>query len=533
MNRRQWRQAVVCGIDFPFDRPLTDKRRLADRLGWPAESIGDWAVVRQSLDARGDRRPRYVYNVAVRAPAGLFERLPAGLRVTGVPPGDSQPLTAGDQPLAEPPVVVGAGPAGLLAGWLLAEHGFRPLIVERGLPVGERTAIVQHFWQSGQLDPECNVQFGEGGAGAFSDGKLTARSLGDERSAIIKILTAAGAPPEIAWLARPHIGSDRLPAVVSNLRRRIEQFGGRYLFGTRLDDIIAADGRLQAVVLNGCRQPCQVCLLATGHSARDLYFRLAGRRVAMAVKPLAVGVRIEHSQRFINRCQYRSWADHNQLPPADYSLTWQDQLSGRGVYAFCMCPGGQVIAAASEPGRLVVNGMSNYRRDGCLANSALVVTVVPEDCGGHPLAAIEWLRQWEGAAFRAGGGGYCAPVQAAAEFVGQPASRLPVEPSYRPGWRRADLRACLPGQVVGPLQRALVEFDRRLPGFVAGGVLTAIESRTSSPVRLLRREDRQSLSHGGLYPVGEGAGYAGGIMSAAVDGYRSAGMIISRYRPAY
>ena len=428
------------------------------------------------------------------------------------------------------PVVVGLGPAGLFAALTLAEAGLRPIAIERGRPVEQRERDVEAFWKGEGLNPASNVQFGEGGAGAFSDGKLNSGIKDARCRRVLEALHAAGAPEEILYEAKPHIGTDRLKATVRGLRQRIIALGGEVRFETRLTGLRVEDGRITGAVLDGGEiLETRHVILAVGHSARDTFEWLHGMGIAMSRKPFAVGARIEHKQADINRAQYGRFAGHPALGAADYKLSVH-LPGGRSAYTFCMCPGGLVVAAASEEGGQVVNGMSLFARDGENANSALLVNVVPEDFpGDDPLAGVRFQREWERAAFLAGGGDYRAPAQLVGDFLARRPSTGGgrVEPSYRPGVRWTSLEECLPRFVTEAMREALPLLDQKLHGFAAPeAVLTGVETRSSSPLRIERDANLQG-SLQGLYPCGEGAGYAGGIMSAAVDGMRCAEAVIA------
>ena len=437
------------------------------------------------------------------------------------------------------PVVIGTGPCGLFAGLILAEAGLKPLLLERGKPVEERSRDVDHFWRTGKLNIHSNVQFGEGGAGTFSDGKLTT-GISDPRIAKVnEEFIEAGASETIRYRHMPHIGTDVLRDVVKAIREKIELLGGSVRFDAKVTGFFTENGDLSGLELEtGETLQCREAVFAVGNSARDTFLMLYKSGILMVPKPFSAGVRIEHPQELINYAQYGEENDsEGRLSAATYKLSCHCRNSGRGVYTFCMCPGGYVIGAASEAGGEVTNGMSRFARDGVNANSALLVSVSPEDCVretgiDHPLAGIAFQRQLERAAFVLGGGDYYAPVETVGHFLGRSDTKASVQPTYRPGVKWANLHECLPPFITEAMEEALPQMARRLRGFdLDGAVMTAVETRSSSPVRILRGEDMQSVSLRGLYPCGEGAGYAGGIMSSAVDGIKAAEKIIlSRVR---
>ncbi|MCR4441503.1 MAG: FAD-dependent oxidoreductase [Peptococcaceae bacterium] len=510
---------------------------IARKLRIKSADILDWYVFKQSIDARDRRMIYFVYtvDVVVKNEAYLISKInDPGVSFT--PPLRYEFAQTGSEKLKDPPVVIGTGPSGLFAGLLLAQMGYQPLILERGDNVETRAEKVRRFWETGCLDGESNVQFGEGGAGTFSDGKLTTLIKDKERRCrkVLEELVQAGAPASILYSFKPHIGTDVLQRVVKNLRGRIRELGGQVLFRSRVTDLIVNSGRIDGVVVNGRdRINCQAVVLATGHSARDVFRMLYEKGVKLQPKPFSIGVRIEHHQEVIDRAQYREFAGHPRLGAAEYKLAYHSP-SGRSAYTFCMCPGGTVVAAASEHGYLVTNGMSEHARDGRNANSALLVGVTPQDFpGDHPLSGVEFQRRWEKAAFLLGGGGYLAPAQLLSDFLEGRVSTVlgSVKPTYPRGVTLADLAECLPSYVTETLREAISEFGRKLQGFAAAdAVLTGVETRSSSPVRIARQDDFQAC-FSGLYPAGEGAGYAGGIVSAAVDGLRVGEALARRFKP--
>lgn len=504
------------------------------RLGVPKGAVHSADLHKKSLDARRGRKPCFVVSVLYRLDLdeqALCARL--GSDKIRYQPEAPLEFPHGDRPLHGPVVIAGFGPAGLFCAYALAREGYRPIVLERGEAVEHRVAAVERFWSTGRLEAGSNVQFGEGGAGTFSDGKLTTR-ISDERCGyVLQTLAAFGAPEEILVKAKPHIGTDRLRGVIRNLRLEIERLGGKVCFGQKLEALRIRDGVLRGIVVNGQEMPVQALVAAIGHSARDTFSMLLEAGVEMEAKSFSVGMRIEQLQAEIDRGLYGGLAGHPALPPGEYQLSWRE--NGRGVYTFCMCPGGVVVPSSSEPGMVVTNGMSEYRRDGQNANAALVVSVTPEDFGTHPLDGVQFQRRLEQEAFRLGGGGYQAVGTTVAGFLqGTGGLKLGrVTPSYALGVAPCRPEELFPPFVTQMLRQGLVRFERRLPGFAAGDcVLTGPETRTSSPLRILRDgETLMSRSVAGLYPCGEGAGYAGGIMSAAVDGLRVAQRIISCYRP--
>ena len=517
----------ISQLTLPLDGDGEALRRKAARvLRVPAGELADFRLVRQSIDARKKQDIHLVCTVTCSLPDEEAVLRRAGSEnVTRFEP-ISYAFPGVARRSALPPVVAGMGPAGLFAALFLARNGLPCIVLERGEPVEARAAAVERFWAGGPLDPESNVQFGEGGAGTFSDGKLTTGTHDPRISAVVDTLIAAGAPEDVRWSHRPHIGTDLLRRVVAALRRELIALGCDVRFRTRLDGLRVSEGRLTGVTVTGPggreELPCDALVLAPGHSARDTFRMLYETGVPMAAKPFAVGVRIEHLQADVGLAQYGpAW---ERLPPADYKLSCH-LPNGRSAFSFCVCPGGQVVAAASGPEQAVTNGMSLRARDGRNINGGFLVGVNPGDFGGpSPLAGAAWQEALERAAYAAGGRTGAAPAQLAGDFLTGRPSRGPgdIQPTFRPGVTWTELDGCLPPYVAETLRLALPVLDRKLRGFArADAVLTGVESRSSSPVRILRDETYQSALRG-LYPCGEGAGYAGGIVSAAVDGIRVA-----------
>ena len=526
----------LTNLKLPLGHPPEALRTaVLERLGVGDDALLSWEVARRAHDARRKSAILMVYSVDadVMNEAEVLARLQDDPSVRPAPDTAYRFVGHAKSKPKLRPVVIGAGPCGLFAGLILAQMGLEPLILDRGKAVRERTKDTWDLWRRGKLHPESNVQFGEGGAGTFSDGKLYSQ-IKDPRHLGRKVLAEfvkAGAPPEILTEAHPHIGTFRLVTMVESMRAAIEALGGEYRWESRVDDLdiaVAADGgrRVRAVVLaGGERIETDHVVLAVGHSARDTFEMLLARGVDIKAKPFSIGFRIEHPQGLIDRARFGPCAGHPDLGAADYALS-HHCANGRTVYSFCMCPGGTVVAATSEEGRVATNGMSQYSRKERNANAGIVVGITPEvDYPGHPLAGVELQRRLEAKAFEVGGASYAAPGQRLGDFLaGVPSTAFgEVIPSYQPSVTPTDLSACLPEFAITAMREALPVFGRQIPGYDhADAVLTGVETRTSSPVRIGRDEAFVSLNTAGLYPAGEGAGYAGGILSAAVDGIKVA-----------
>lgn len=504
------------------------------------DQIQEIHVVRRAVDARKKPHITFVYTlfVAVHNEAAVMKKLGRDKNVSTMEPIEPEPIVHGEQLLTERPVVVGFGPAGMLAAFYLAREGYRPIVLERGQDVDQRSHDVETFWKTGEFKAESNVQFGEGGAGTFSDGKLTTRVTHPRLHEIAKYFVRFGAPQEILYKHKPHVGTDVLRGMVKAMRQQIIAWGGEVRFGAKLTKLQLQANQIVGVEVNHEEMiPTRLVLAGVGHSARDTYEMLYKFGIAMESKPFAVGVRIEHPQSMIDISQYGIDPAELGLGAAEYSVVYHDKETGRTAYSFCMCPGGEVVASASEDGHVVTNGMSLYARASGVANSALVVTVGPDDFGIHPLGGVAFQREWEKKAFELGGRDYKAPLQTVGDFLARQKGTVPEQDaaaphSYRPGVVAADLHECLPTYVTDVMERALPYFGRRIKGFDEPQIcMTGVETRTSSPLRILRDDDRQSPTVKGLYPMGEGAGYAGGIMSAALDGAETAIRVMVAYKP--
>ena len=524
----------ITELKLPLDHaPDALRPAICQRLGIANDDLLDVSLFRRGYDARKKSAITLIYTVdcTLRDEAAVFKRLHGDRNISPTPDMAYKMVAQAPAGLTERPIVIGMGPCGFMAALLLAQMGFRPIVLERGKIVRERTKDTWGLWRKNTLNPESNVQFGEGGAGTFSDGKLYSQ-IKDPNFYGRKVLeefVKAGAPEEIIYVSKPHVGTFRLVKMVENIRRNIVELGGEIRFEAKVDRLLREDGQVVGVELaDGERLMSRHVVLAVGHSARDTFQMLHDAGVYIEAKPFAIGFRVEHPQALIDHARFGPNAGNETLGAADYKLVHHCK-NGRAAYSFCMCPGGQVVAATSEPGRVVTNGMSQYSRAERNANSALVVNIDPEDFPGdfkkNPLIGMDFQRHWESAAFVAGGSDYSAPAQKIGDFLaGRPSTAQgTVEPSYQPGVNWTDLTSCVPSYVSEALREAIPAFDRQIKGFaMADAVLTGVETRTSSPIRIKRGADFQSINTRGLYPAGEGAGYAGGILSAGVDGIKVA-----------
>lgn len=529
---------ISLSLDEPQERLL---EKALYRLRMPATAVRNWSVLRRSLDAREKPNIVFVYNIGLSLTDGHKREndLVARLHrqdVAIIKADDSTDVQPGERPLQHPPVVIGFGPAGMFAALKLAEYGYSPIVLERGRPVLERHKdVYHHFYREGLFNPESNLLYGEGGAGTYSDGKLYSR-VGDPRTEkVYAELVAAGADARILIDGKGHIGSDLLPKICSQIRRKIERLGGTVRFGSRVSDFVRDQaGRISAIVLSDdTRIETDAVILATGHSARDMYELLVRRQIDLQAKPFQMGLRIQHPQDMVNRWQYGTLTGHPKLPPADYHLVAKGAGGHLGdAFSFCMCPGGVVLPANESPGLVVTNGASDSRRAGQFANSAVVVTLSPEQFGPEPLAGVALQKKWELAAYRISGG-YGACGQRVTDYLSGRATEGTISLDHPIGVKGCDLHGVLPKEVAAAIEKAIRLLGRRLKGFDGDqAILAGPETRASSPVRIVRDPAlRTSPSAVNLYPAGEGAGHAGGITSAAVDGLRSAEALIATYRP--
>lgn len=527
---------IATNLNLPFNADEAAlKLLLSSHIRIAPDAISEMRIMRHSLDARDKADIRSIYSVSFELSNENARRV-ALLELKNVgklPERSERCYEYGDEPQNATIAVIGLGPAGLFAAYELAKLGYHVTVIERGKPISERKADVAAFFEKGLLNVNSNIMYGEGGAGTFSDGKLTTRIKDPRSEDVLETLMKFGADESIGIEAKPHIGTDVLSEVVFNMRKALEDMGVDIRFNSCMTDFDSSDGRITSVTINGSEKiPCCAAVLAIGQAARDTYRLLFSKGIELIQKPFAVGVRIEHPQDFINRSQYGKFAGHPRLGAAEYRLTGKS--CERGVYTFCMCPGGVVVASSSDVGQVVTNGMSYHARDGRNANSAIIVQVNPSDFGDDPLSGVVFQEKLENAAFRLGGGDYSAPAMRVGDFLAhkRPERFNGITPTYRPNAVPRDIRRCLPPIISKGIEDGIQAFSRQIKGFdMYDAVLTAVESRSSAPVRIVRNESGEATRMKGLYPVGEGAGYAGGIVSAAVDGIRAAERIIARFMP--
>lgn len=525
----------VSNLKLGIDEDISNlKKLLLNKLKIKENNLVKYYIYKESIDARKRGKIDFVYTVDVEVKdekSVLNKKLKDVVVVKEV---SYIGVEMGSEKLRTRPVVIGSGPAGLFAALVLAQRGYNPILLERGLDVDSRTNDIDNFWEGRKFKPNSNVQFGEGGAGTFSDGKLTTRIKDIRCRKVLEELVNFGSPEEILYSHKPHVGTDILKGVVKNIRNEIIRLGGEVKFDAKVTDINIENDAVKSVVVNDEEIiQAEVVILAIGHSARDTYEMLHERNVKIIQKPFAIGARIEHPQDLINKSQYKEFYNHPRLGAADYQLV-DHTSNGRTAYTFCMCPGGSVIASASNEGEVVTNGMSEHARDKANANSAFLVNVLPEDFGSdHPLAGVHFQQKYEKLAFELGGKNYNAPVQLVGDFLNDRVSTKvgSVKPSYQPGYTFVNLKECLPEFVIETMKEALLNLDRKIHGFAMDdAVLTGVETRSSAPIRIVRDESSlQSTNTKNLYPCGEGAGYAGGIVTAAVDGIKCAEKIIQTY----
>lgn len=511
------------------------KEIVGKKIGIRSNLITSCKIIRRAIDARRTNNICLVYHLVLDVPDSnkVAKRMLKEKKATLWVHKKEERIINGTEELLGRPIVVGSGPAGFTAALELAKNGYNPILLERGKNVAQRIEDVDAFWKTGEFDSNSNVQFGAGGAGTFSDGKLTTRVNDSIMESILKEFVDAGAEKDILIDQKPHVGTDRLRAVVTRILNEIENLGGEVRYQSQVVDFIENDSKIEGVILaNGEELRSNVVVLACGHSARDTYEMLYKKGVAIEAKAFAIGVRVEHSQKLIDKAQHGEYAGNLKLGSADYVLVHHDKETSRSAYSFCMCPGGSVIVASSEEGGVVTNGMSNSKRDSGNANSAIVVNIDTSDFGNDPLAGIELQRKYEKAAYNVGGVSYKAPAQNIVSFVNNTEPSLDVNftPSCINGLVCTKIDDVLPKFVTDTLKKGLVEFGKRIKGFDETGLVIGVETRTSAPLRIKRDANKESVSHKGLYPVGEGAGYAGGIMSAAIDGYHVAHEIIKKFK---
>ncbi|MEG2983718.1 MAG: hypothetical protein RR835_03390 [Peptostreptococcaceae bacterium] len=526
----------VSNIKLDINESLDNIKKLVlKKLKVNESDLINFNIYKESIDARRRGKIDFVYTVDVELKNEKRLLKQAKIKdVVEVKEKKYVDVISGSEKLSNKPVIIGSGPAGLFAALILAQRGYNPILLERGLDVDTRTEDIKQFWERGQFKSKSNVQFGEGGAGTFSDGKLTTRIKDIRCRKVLEELVNFGAPEEILYSHKPHVGTDILKEVVKNIRKEIIKLGGEVRFEAQVTDIKLNNEKIECVTINNTEVlKTEVVILAIGHSARDTYKMLYEKGVKITQKPFAIGARIEHPQVLINKSQYKEFHDHPRLGAADYRLV-EHTSNGRTIYTFCMCPGGSVIASASEEGHVVTNGMSEHARDKENANSAVLVNVTPEDFeSNHPLAGVHFQEKYEKLAFELGGRNYKAPIQLVGDFLNDRVSTTlgSVNPSYKPGYKFIDLRECLPKFVCETMKEGLLLLDKKLHGFAMDdAVLTGVETRSSAPVRIVRDDETlESINVKELYPSGEGAGYAGGIVTAAVDGIKCAEKIITKY----
>jgi hypothetical protein len=524
----------ISGIKLSLDE---DEEQLMEKitsaLSISGNDVISLEVIKKAVDARCNKAPHFVYAVklTVADELELPQQTEDGIQFRTWEDKPSMPCLTRISAPGLPVVVAGSGPAGLFAAYILVQRGLPVLMLERGAPVEKRMAYVQAFWEKGILNSSGNVLFGEGGAGTFSDGKLTSRSKNPYSTWVKRVFVEMGAPASIITDAKPHIGTNRLKKVVINLRNKLVSAGCIIRFEAQVTGLVIRRGRLAAIVVNENEEiTADRLVLAVGQSADDTYRMLASNGIRMEAKPFAMGLRVEHPQELIDSIQYGKWCGHPHLPPAEYFVTAAIPHLNRSVYTFCMCPGGAVIGCSAFPGYVLTNGMSNYQRDGKFANSAVVVNVRVDDFSprGEPLAGLEFRGKWEKKAFLAGGGNYCAPAQKLIDFLEKKTANSIGQTSFRPGVKASSLQGTIPDFVADALRSGIYGFNRKMPGFITEDAhLIGVETRTSSPVRICRKSDGQSETVAGIYPCGEGSGYAGGIISSALDGIKAAQHLIA------